>query len=1242
MLPTNHVGINLPDSVGNTVHVPLSINRDPHVGDLGVTISGVFFPILEYFGNYLLTTSQSEKLGLNVSVPVVTGKTKTLQVETPEVVPMTSLDTGFYVAVAANSSYGVSQYDILSEADLKTKLGSLWKQRITYAGLIGESTNDWIQVRPLHFVSDVPTEESADFVDGDQNLSGYSESIGVSFDTVTHDEYDEDSVDYTQGVGYIYTYNDDSAPTVNQIADVVYYSGLYTQALVTMQDAYAKYTAGYSPQANIVANERATAAQAAYDATRTAINEAEANLTSVQNQRNTAAQSAYDTEAATWNDQISASQAAESEAATLYYATENTAYSSAEAAYNTAYNQAIADGKTESEAWDLAYAAWTSTYNSFATDINDAYTAWMTASQNTANLQSQQQTAAQSAYDTEYATWADDVADAQSAYDSAVSSWDSAAAQAAYDNVYNSYEEEYNAALEYDASIPNMKVADYRDWQSKFRLASVAYRKKLLAEKAGVDFGPHPAMRVPQNSPAPIDPPTPVAQWGFSTDPTVTGAFTGAEPSFPFPQVGTVWDGKHFTPAHRPLGTVTGTKNYPCRLRFRAFRKGRLLSDVNDFYYIRYPGKIIVSFDSSSRQLRVESPFSPYVKFSATYADGSSLFTAQTSPAMGIVNQNSTITISVSTPMCGAVPSLSVALVVIGTEEEKTATFSTVFWTPQFEKRGVTRTTAVVVALDSGTARYFVAAGANGNGLSPDTPGSWDTVYNYGNGAVVFVSGDPTTANSYFMCRSNSRYIGGFNSTFTKITGKSLLTKPLSNPSYSLFENFKATTYGIFTGGSLIRCEMTFDGTINSGVYFVQASAMRDCDITIVNNIPRTLSNGYWSDTANGFVYCPYITRCRIRGTGIKGVYCTEVFDSSIILDGADYLMVGFNYYGYVTNIQEGYLPVGVVTPANSYEGEKTRVVRSTVQLTCNEGVDGVAGTSDTYVGGDGTTAWGILEFMEAMESTLSVNIPDRGNGGQGLSGSTYNARGGYGGSAYFSLPAYCRKCSIDVYVGEPGTGGPAGVGTTPYTESWGCPDWWSQINMGQHGLKGYTIRWAPFLYNLEGTTFIETAEPVSLSNSYEDVLVGSVANTTIRPMTGMYQDVNNNWVYVYGTPYLLHTTDSDSFVPSYSGANLVRANGWGSTGEDGLPGHGTWPNTDVPYYTTFGCGFPGQNGGNALPAIGVSTPGQGGNGGTGYTRPAICAGYQQSTQSVIYTSYPAGVAGLSGNGGIVLGDFLE
>lgn len=1305
---------------GEEILLPVSTML-PAAGDVGIVIDGNFYPVST-------SIPSANSVCLTATAPVTYGKSLCLKVEPVHVLPepnatiralfcTTNLSTSYPQFAAQCLPVGFVGYTktITSGQFWVKKDASGFYIQTSYSPTEIAAGTVWLGVYSsveARFIADTPTEDDPNFEASDKDDPDYIPNPGLRFYSATHDEYDLTSVDYKQGVGYIYSYNNESAPTQALIDEASSRSAAYTAAQSATSAAYNKYVNGYTAQLPGVQSARQSAATAAYEATRADIYAAQAewdaannSLSEVQQQRSDACQAAYDAAAADMADQLAAAQAEESTAANAYYAADQAAYSAAQSAYDstyqstysstyqTAYDQAILDGYSAEDAASMAssqadsagqeagWNAWQTEYNSHQTEIMELYSAWMEKSQVTWALYDQQNQVAQAAYDAEYPNWDDEISTAQAvvdqkqaAYNAAVANWDQTAAQAAYQAAWDSYDSQIEAAEEHDSHIDAWKEADRLAWIAAGKIEAFALQYKTMSATAATDLGPHPDLRVPAISTlAPFNPP-------YANG----NSFNGALPDYPKAAVGTVWNGKAFTPPELPGYSTT----QPPKLRVRAYRYGRQLSDVTDIYLARVVGKIVVDYNADTRELTVTAPYTSSAKFSAVYTVGGNIFLDQQTPAKGTINTDGQVVISCTSDKTGFVKPIQLELFVIG--ENPTASFQKSFWTELPAVGNPTNQVAVI--LEPPFPDYYISASGSGDGLTPDHPASWDslftsTVLSNRFEKTVWLSGDPTTSKSTFELPYGVRIKGGFNSDFSGIVGRSKINKPFSRNKgggdTAILEGLEATAGGIFIasndpygyGGfnyapTYKNCALTFSSTAypdgsNNNREFWNATNLYACEINIDMRVTRTYSTNSnasldsptytWGSLGVGKIQVlGTVQNCTINLYGLSTFYCGgRILDSDVTAGGTDVFTIGRDNSSYtLTN----------------------RIERSKITIVGDDGAEGMDGVSGGYyhhgtVGGAGTAPSAYLYFGEVIDSELNVTLGKGGNGGNGGDAtaggqwdSGYGGAGGYGAPQNLYMPAHYRNCKVEVTVGEAGSGGSAGS-CNSYTESqiWSnrqeqCvtdvdndgedetfqirtykPDWWKQWNYMTPGYGGAgtitkPLRWVDSTMNIQIGT-----QGKGYSNKNTGACLHNSFLTRYERLIGGHSSGYPAWGFEEMVYYVLAGSGTSS---------IVAATYWGSQGQNGSGGTGTLYG-NAPYYKSDGAASSGSCGGNAAPMFGFTSAGSGGSGGQGATRPreiGHCNWNNTGTGLIVdqWITYKKGIDGLDGENGITIGDFLE
>ena len=203
----------------------------------------------------------------------------------------------------------------------------------------------------------------------------------------------------------------------------------------------------------------------------------------------------------------------------------------------------------------------------------------------------------------------------------------------------------------------------------------------------------------------------------------------------PVAAIGTVWDRKPFAPPVTPAGQG----GY---LNVRAYAEGRIVSAVRSIYYKVLPGRIAVVYNAQTKVIKVELPGTAATPNSSSLfsmwrdagsAGGSAIFNlALLDNAHGTLTTDGLYTLRWNE--AGAYAGWGSDTFIFSREiivdgDDATPSFTDVIWTPlPASWRPVeNRTASVAVALDSTDyADYYIAPGGEGDGLSRESPASWE------------------------------------------------------------------------------------------------------------------------------------------------------------------------------------------------------------------------------------------------------------------------------------------------------------------------------------------------------------------------------------------------------------------------------------------------------------------------------------------------------------------------------------
>lgn len=320
--------------------------------------------------------------------------------------------------------------------------------------------------------------------------------------------------------------------------------------------------------------------------------------------------------------------------------------------------------------------------------------------------------------------------------------------------------------------------------------------------------------------------------------------------SSPVAANGTIWDRKPLIPDY------TGTGSYQS-LYVRAYTEGRIISNVKSINVRVLPGRFTIEYTAGNKELKVTcpgtvQPFSGH-NFYLQQVDVGYVFQNQPlASAKATINASGTYRLYWAGVTYYGIsslwnyPLLNQTITIDG--DEPTESFTKSVWLPiPADWKPVTaQISKVAVALSKElTADYYISPGGAGNGLTKSAPGSWASVLGkMDTSTATLTAGAIGTSGVVKTIRAttgtysagsgmllyvpyNVTVIGGHNSDFTQITGKSQLG---GDPrSEGTLENFNLPLHCRMINGS---CYISVLETGDTSTYYVRWGNLRGCDLS--------------------------------------------------------------------------------------------------------------------------------------------------------------------------------------------------------------------------------------------------------------------------------------------------------------------------------------------------------------------------------------------------------------------------
>lgn len=672
------------------------------------------------------------------------------------------------------------------------------------------------------------------------------------------------------------------------------------------------------------------------------------------------------------------------------------------------------------------------------------------------------------------------------------------------------------------------------------------------------------------------------------------------------PQVGVIWDGQSFIPS-------------TTYLYVRAFRYGRFLSSVRRVQIVRKIGKVVVEYNADTAQIAVSVPYTSGTTI-ALHRNGSLISSNMLNPGTLTQDGNYTVRASKSDRLDSDEFGFSIVLKTPETEEAETFTpsFTRSFWSQIPEEMISGRKQEVAVLLSRPKPDYYVSPDGTGDGLTPETPGSWEYVLGYSSntnaaaqyyvpgiaaaGAVVWcATGEYSTSYPALAVPQNVRVVGGFDAEFTEVIGRSIAGCTIRNNINTRIENLAAFAPGRleainnanYHAGAWVNCHVSFTG---GGYYSHGEGVLPVLDRIIVGSLLRgcsidcTCASGYIGGSGLVIIGCQItissiLPPVMINATSLLSatIAADRIIDSTVNVTNAESCIIGnrgylYDSYQMLTDYSRPCITstINVTITGHPYQNGKDgadgELVTQTYEWYDEWAEEWFSWTetwpTDGQPGSDGRDVSVSLCIM-AVDCQISVNMPNAGHGGKGGDGAYYadwqswslRGSGGLGGNIRFSPPVHMRGSSLSVSIGNAGNGGAAGV----VGEIGG---WYNPTYNGARGLvEVETLYWSTasgvrwYLYGLSAWENCEISGNVGDNGEHGDTPNVEINGTTGEPPA--------------------HYWRRNSNVGRGGSTAGVGGGGWYSG--NGGSGSEQFPN--------------GGHGGLGVPVPGLETPGQGGQG---------------------------------------------